>query len=55
MSVYAMLKFEMDERSWIAFFVDKPEVEGWGVTQEEALDNLRYQANKHELWPKERT
>ena len=49
----ATVKYEFNTATWVATLDAKPEVSGEGHTQEEALENLRYSANKHDLWPKD--
>ncbi len=48
--ILASVKYDFESASWVASFDDRPEVSSMGTTPEEALENLRIQANKHGLW-----
>jgi hypothetical protein len=45
----AALEYDFDLAQWVATLGNG--VEGQGDTPEAAVAALRYQANKHELWP----
>lgn len=51
--MYAIVKYDFGSNTWHAELEDDPSVMGGGDTPQEAVDNLRFQANKHDLWPKE--
>lgn len=49
---YTIVKYDFETSSWIALMEDEPLIHASGTTPDEAVENLRYQCNKHELWPK---
>jgi hypothetical protein len=54
-SVLGSFKYDFEAASWVVRLDDNPDVRGEGTTPEEAIHSLVHEANKHELWPKERT
>lgn len=53
MFILAALRYDFNSASWLAFFVEDPRHYGMGTTPEEAVENLRYQARKHDQFPVE--
>jgi hypothetical protein len=49
----ASLKYDFETASWIVIADWNNALVGAGTTPQEAMDDLRYDCNKHELWPKE--
>lgn len=48
----ATIKYDFSTASFIAQADWDDQLSGSGTTPEEAVENLRFQCNKHELWPK---
>lgn len=52
MSILATIKYDFGYSAWVAVLDDDDMVQGMGDTPEAAIEALRHQANKHNLWPK---
>ena len=54
MSIMGSFKYDFETSEWIVFLDDNPDVQGSGMSPECAIVSLRFQANKHDLWPKDK-
>lgn len=48
----ATLKYDFSLATWLAVADWNERLAGTGETPEQAQDSLRYECNKHDLWPK---
>jgi predicted RNase H-like HicB family nuclease len=48
----ASLKYDFESSSWIVIYDQNPDIRITGTTPEEAVNNLRYAIDKHNLWVK---
>lgn len=49
----ATLGYNFETASWMAIADWNTDLTGEGTTPDEAVEHLRHQCNKHELWPKD--
>jgi hypothetical protein len=50
----ATLKYDFDLTAWVAVADWDERLTGIGETPEQAQDSLRYECNRHGLWPENR-